>query len=446
MVGIATAVSTLAVVGVAASASAAGPSCEGSSPCVIVQIVGDGGTLLGSHEFDDNPPQEPWQGDITQAQYKIRTPRGEVHDQDLTNNVASIQYLIDQTPMNDGSGNASWQMIRYADVVDPNGTSHPLRGSELGNAGTNGFQGGLMPGIYDVTGGSSDLTLGYTRPLRSDTDVNYGDTFITSQALVIVAHTTGDLPTVGASVTPTTVMQGDPVHFSATASQGTPPYTYQWNFAGGTASQTDSTVTFSQPGTYILTVVATDSTGTVGPSAGAQVTVTCNPKTDPQQCGKPPRHKGHHPGGGGHHAGPHPPTGPVTGGGHHQGGGPGHHPRPQGQSGGTHVTGSPQGPAGISATTTSVPSTDRGQRHGRHAPTASGGTPLSGRLLLASQSEAVPTLKVAPQEATSAHIDPVTHWSWPWKWTGILIVPTLIGLGMAGEALHLRRRVARMSA
>jgi hypothetical protein len=136
----------------------------------------------------------------------------------------------------------------------------------------------------------------------------------------------------------------------------------------------------------------------------------------------------------------------VTGGGHDQGGhrhgtNP-HHTTTTGPSSPSGPSG-PTGTHGPSATTTSQ--TGGGRTHQQsHQRGTAGGTEVAGLLLQDTGTEAAPTPDLAVQQATAAAPVPRHVWSWPWRWAGVLVVPLLIGLGMVGESLPLRRGLTRM--
>ncbi len=62
----------------------------------------------------------------------------------------------------------------------------------------------------------------------------------------------------------TTISVGQSVDFESSASNGSSPYTYQWDFGGGATDSTvqnPGSITFSTAGTYTVTLTVTDSSG-----------------------------------------------------------------------------------------------------------------------------------------------------------------------------------------
>ncbi len=89
-------------------------------------------------------------------------------------------------------------------------------------------------------------------------------------------------PQTSLSYTPTRPVAGDSISFSSTATGGTPPYTFSWNFGdiasnvpGGTSLPNTMTHTYTSTGTYAVTLNATDTNGKIG-SASATVTVAAS--------------------------------------------------------------------------------------------------------------------------------------------------------------------------
>src|SRR5205809_818288 len=86
-------------------------------------------------------------------------------------------------------------------------------------------------------------------------------------------------PQTSLSYAPTRPVVGDSISFNSTATGGTSPYTFSWNFGdsasnvpGGTSLPNTMTHTYTRSGTYTVTVNATDTNGKIG-SASATVTV-----------------------------------------------------------------------------------------------------------------------------------------------------------------------------
>ncbi|MGD0822652.1 MAG: PKD domain-containing protein [Desulfomonilia bacterium] len=77
----------------------------------------------------------------------------------------------------------------------------------------------------------------------------------------------------------TTISTGQSVDFESSVSNGSSPYTYNWDFGGGATNSTEQnpgSIIFSTAGTYTVTLTVTDSTGT---TAESSVTVTVSTST-----------------------------------------------------------------------------------------------------------------------------------------------------------------------
>src|SRR5262249_39992889 len=84
--------------------------------------------------------------------------------------------------------------------------------------------------------------------------------------------------TAAASGSPTSGQVPLTVAFTATATGGTPPYSYSWNFGDGSATSTlqNPSHTYSTAGTYTATLTVTDSSTPVK-TATSSVTITASP-------------------------------------------------------------------------------------------------------------------------------------------------------------------------
>ena len=77
----------------------------------------------------------------------------------------------------------------------------------------------------------------------------------------------------------TTISAGQSVDFECSVSNGSSPYTYNWDFGGGASDSTEQnpgSIVFSTAGTYTVTLTVTDSSGN---TAESTVTVTVSTST-----------------------------------------------------------------------------------------------------------------------------------------------------------------------
>src|SRR6266540_2854653 len=112
----------------------------------------------------------------------------------------------------------------------------------------------------------------------------------TASAQKSVTVTSQPLPlTVSFAYNPSSPETGQQVTFTASATGGTSPYTFSWDFGdGGTAAVNPATHTYSSSGSFVVTVTAKDATGasatssqTVTVAAALGVSFTINP-TSPE--------------------------------------------------------------------------------------------------------------------------------------------------------------------
>src|SRR5213080_3842713 len=76
---------------------------------------------------------------------------------------------------------------------------------------------------------------------------------------------------------PSNPSSGVPITFTATASSGTPPYTFSWNFGdGGSATGSQATHVYTTSGSFTVTLTTNDSRGQ---TAMASNTITINRRT-----------------------------------------------------------------------------------------------------------------------------------------------------------------------
>ena len=71
---------------------------------------------------------------------------------------------------------------------------------------------------------------------------------------------------------------------------------------------------------------------------------------------------------------------------------------------------------------------------------------MSGQLLAASTAYVVPAAEAGRDRGRSATSTDGAGVDLAVEWAAVLLLPLLIGLGMVGESLPLRRRLARMGA
>lgn len=154
----------------------------------------------------------------------------------------------------------SWPCSAHAGRVDgiPEGSGYTITVTARDSSGTDLYR-GQKPGILITAGqttavGTVSLELIGGGPLSAGISSPVGDQ---------------------------TVIVSQPINFQGSATGGTPPYTYQWTFAGGAADsgmQNPGYVSFSAPGTYTVTFTVTDAQQT---TSSASVIITVNEQATP---------------------------------------------------------------------------------------------------------------------------------------------------------------------
>jgi hypothetical protein len=410
---------------------------------VEVHVIGGGAPVCQAFTLDQ--VKNALTGKYTPV---LRFPSGQTLSLGTLVPLLSIRDLLAMVQI--GAGTLDADNVSYV-VVQAEGQGHPsvLRKADLSKTGD--FPSGLLPSVF-VVGGD---TLAYYRPLRSATDVNSTEYVETQNAVIdVTAHVTGQPLGVSVHASATQVHVGDSTTFTArmagdttttSAPQGKVSYT--WDFTEGTPTpprpQATATRKWTTQGTFSVTVSARDATGNYAQSS--PVVVTVGAKQSPGG--------GTDPGSGHHHRHHHhrPPHGPVQGHGHQNHGqqhGTQHQTQHQSQgqndgttssqSGSDHQHPSPSGQAHHDPV---------GPSHHQKPPPEVGGDTVAGLVLQGAKVYAVPEPSRTVPQISAAAERPTDHWALPWRiLVGVGIPLALIGLGMAGETLQLRRRVARMSA
>jgi len=131
--------------------------------------------------------------------------------------------------------------------------------------------GGTAPYTYEWTfgdassGSGSPVTHDYATEGRFSVKLTVSDS--AGHAVTVTKNVTVN-PALGANLTVSQLrpVTGEPVAFSATASGGSPPYTFRWDFGDGSPAATGATVThaYTAIGTWNVTVTTTDASGRRG--------------------------------------------------------------------------------------------------------------------------------------------------------------------------------------
>ena len=107
---------------------------------------------------------------------------------------------------------------------------------------------------------------------RTDFDTSYSDSF------EVISCTTTCPLSASFSFTPTNPLVGEQVAFSATASGGTPPYSFSWDFGDGSTGVGESLVhTYSAENTYTVSLTTSDAASGIANAQGNIVVGTITP-------------------------------------------------------------------------------------------------------------------------------------------------------------------------
>ena len=424
-------------------------SCPDGGPCLVVKVFGQRGEPVQTETFsEDRLSGLPgWDSGV---HFNVRAiPGGHVDDVSNSDHEAlSLTNLL----LN-GVG-VAWQQVQYAQIVGLNGTSHDLEQDQLRPAPDNGFVDGLSPSVFVV---QSPLGMNYARPFEAadpDQDLNASDWQYTtadpSKALVILVHTSGVHlhPTVTASQAKVRVGTPDTFTVAVPDAPAATGLHYTWLVNGEDTSQDPAPWqhAFATVSQVAVSVRVEGDDGSTGVSQPVSVTV-CPKAGNTATCTPPPEPGGTNSPGGGHHHGPHSPTGPIGGNGTHQGTHVNGSPDPQSPTSQPGETTAGTGPGTTSSTgPTSTAPSDPSTRSGHDQGGPAAGRQVSGTLLAASAAFVLPRQKPSVTAAAAVSVATKRPWAWQWKWAGIFVFPLLVGLGMAGESLQLRRRLAKMSA
>ena len=288
------------------AAAVASSSCPPSSATIVVDLPDGGGQTVTATDICND-------ADVFNTQYFTRAntnggPTQDTQSSPFVQQGLSIRALLLTLGVNP-------RTVDFVGITRQDGTLSTLDESTHDLDDPPDFQGGLLPVVW-VDGNVID----YTRPLRSDTDLNAADAVQTTPGgvLTIVVHD-GPQLTVNATASRSSVAINKPVRFFASA-PGAPaasqPLTYTWTFGDGT-SATGSQVShaFTTAGGYDAQVSASGANDSAGVSPQVAITVGTRAHKSPgggDGSGTKKHHKA-------------PATGPTIGKGHRAGSRPAKH-------------------------------------------------------------------------------------------------------------------------
>lgn len=193
---------------------------------------------------------------------------------------AMTNYTCGTPPVADFSGTPTTlcegATVSYTDLS----TNSPTSWAWTFVGGTPSSSTAQNPTITYNTAGTYAVTLVATNGSGSDTKTVNG---------YITVNTCGSPPVADFSGTPTTLCAGSTVSFTDLSTNS--PTSWAWSFTGGTPSSSTAqnpTITYNTPGTYAVTLVATNGSGSDTKTVNGYITVnSCVPNTqlNPSSCG-----------------------------------------------------------------------------------------------------------------------------------------------------------------
>jgi len=135
----------------------------------------------------------------------------------------------------------------------------------VGSVGGPGWEYGTTFSVLITISGWSGTQSGFTIVDDGSYHTDTGTTTLNPTTSVVAT----------ASADPTTIVEGESVDFTGSATGGTGVYTWYWDFDGdGTSTEQNPSHTFNDEGTYVCTLTATDECSN---SDDDTVTITVNP-------------------------------------------------------------------------------------------------------------------------------------------------------------------------
>ncbi|NLJ07594.1 MAG: choice-of-anchor D domain-containing protein, partial [Sphingobacteriales bacterium] len=179
-------------------------------------------------------------------------------------------------------GNYGQGYNTYKIELQPNGAKYYINGTLVYTSSyynDSKLRVGLCKYTYYQTFYTDDWKVsGGSTPTSGLCQGNYTYTVIDSNGCTATASASITQPTqlIGGFTCPSVLCLDDTVNFTSSVSDGTAPYSYQWNFGNGqTSTQENPTYTYPAAGTFNVTLTITDANGCISTS---NKSITINPK------------------------------------------------------------------------------------------------------------------------------------------------------------------------